>query len=268
MEAEAISDLSGLYTAVRKTLGLRLEDYRGRQLERRLVFFRQRLGLSGNAELAQRLYVDVGLRQQFADFVTINVSEFFRNPERFAELRHRYLPALLRHRPSLRIWSAGCSIGAEPYSVAIMLQELTPGVGHEILGTDIDAGSLTRCRAGVYQEADIRDVPPDLKRRYFRTTPEGWELSPAIRSQVQFRRLDLLSDPFPTDLDLILCRNVVIYFTDAAKHQLYRGFQASLRPGGLLFTGATESIFDAGRLGLQYLTPCFYQRAQAGGSAA
>lgn len=258
------ADMSVLVAAVRQTLGLQLENYRGRQLERRLTFFRQRHGLGSNVEVAARLRADTAFRQEFSDFMTINVSEFFRNPERFTDLRERHLPALLGRRQSLKVWSAGCSIGAEIYSVAMLLPELAPGRRHQLLATDIDEASLRRSQAGVYQPAEVREVPPPFLQRYFSETPAGWAVAPVIKSQVSFRRHDLLQDPFPEDQDLIVCRNVVIYFTDEAKAQLYRRFQASLRPGGLLFIGATESIFEARAIGLEYVSPCFYTKAVAG----
>ena len=108
-------------------------------------------------------------------------------------------------------------------------------------------------------------MPEALRRRYFTATAAGWRVEPGIWSMVHFQRLDLLRDPFPTDLDLIACRNVVICFTDAAKAQLYRRFRASLRPGGLLYVGATESIFEGRELGLEYVSPCFYRGVPGGG---
>lgn len=263
METQSDADFLRLCAVAYETLGLRLDGYRSRQLERRLVFFRQRHGLGGNAELAARLRSDPKLRQEFADFVTINVSEFYRNPERFADLRDRYLPALLKASPYLRVWSAGCSIGAEIYTVALLLQQMTPGRVHDLLATDIDQASLGRATAGVYYPHEVKEVPELVRKRFFREVAGGWELAKSVRDQVQFRRHDLLRDPFPSEQDLIICRNVVIYFTDEAKSQLYRNFYQSLRPGGILFIGATESIFEARAIGLRYLGPCFYEKPAA-----
>lgn len=259
------ADLAALAAAVRETLGLCLEGYRPGQLERRLAFFRQRHGLRSNAELAARLRLDPELRRAFADFLTINVSEFFRNPDRFAELRDRHLPELLARRPSLRVWSAGCSIGAEIYSVALLLRELAPGRRHELLGTDIDEGALARARAAVYDEDALRHVPEPLRRRYFRPTPAGWELVPEVRTAVRLARHDLLKDPYPQGWDLILCRNVVIYFTDEAKAEVWQRLAASLVDGGLLFVGGSESLFGLRDAGLRYVSPCFYRREGGAG---
>lgn len=250
-----------LCTAAHDTLGLRLESYRGKQLERRLGFFRQRHGVSDNAELAKRLRGDPELRQAFADFLTINVTEFFRNPERFEVLRSQHLPTLLQQRSPLRVWSAGCSIGAEIYSVAMLLAEMTPGVPHRLTATDIDAGSLERARRGVYSAQEIKEVPALLRRRYLSETADGrFAVAPELRQQVRFAHHDLLRDAYPGDQDLVLCRNVVIYFTEESKAKLHRQLAESLRPGGILFIGATESIFQAKPFGLRYIEPCFYER--------
>lgn len=261
---EVGTGFAALCAAVQETLGIQLEGYRSRQLDRRLAFFRQRHGLTTNAALAIRLRRDQDFRQLFADFLTINVTEFFRNADRFESLRERYLPLLLSRRQPLRIWSAGCSAGAEAYSVAMLLQELTPGTRHYLLGTDIDAASLQRARAAIYPAQEVREVSAPMRKRLFAEHSNGYQLSAAVRSQVEFKRHDLMGDDYPGDLDLILCRNVVIYFTEETKRGLYRRFHSSLRPGGVLFIGATESILDARTIGLRYLEPCFYERLVTG----
>lgn len=249
---------------VLRLTGLDLNAYKGAQLQRRLQSFLRRHGLPDLVVLGWRLERDAALLEEFRDFLTINVSEFFRNPDRYRELQERILPQLLAVRPELRIWSAGCSIGAEPYTVALILEELTPGRQHFILATDVDRLSLERAAAAVYQEAELRCVPERLRRRFFRQVEGGWRLDERIARRVQFRRHNLLEDPAPPDMDLILCRNVVIYFTDEAKEALYRRFHASLRPGGYLFTGGTETIFNAPALGFRLVSPCFYQKEASG----
>jgi len=256
-----------LCAAVLETLGLRLDAYRPTQLQRRLAAFRQRHGLRSNAELAARIRVDGELRDRLADFLTINVSEFFRNPDRFAELRNRFLPALLARKPALRVWSAGCSIGAEIYSVALLLRELAPGRNHDLLGTDIDPEVLRRAREGIYEATEMRGVPDRMRRAYFRPVEGGWEILPAIRSQVRFAQHDLLRDPYPRGWDLILCRNVVIYFTDEAKAEVWRQLAASLNEGGILFIGGSESLYGVQDTGLRYVAPCFYEKMPRSGLA-
>lgn len=260
MSVTTDTEFALLCAVARDTIGLHLEGYKSRQLDRRLSFFRQRYNLSNNTELAHRLRTDSALRKEFADFLTINVTEFFRNPDRFQVLKERYLPTLLQQRQTLRIWSAGCSQGSEVYTLALLVEQLTPARRHQFLATDIDEASLARARAGVYPESELRQVPADLRKNYFREAAGGYQIAPQLRAQVEFRRHDLLRDPFPVDMDLILCRNVVIYFTEQTKLDLYRRFFDSLRPGGVLFIGSTESIFEARGIGLRYMEPCFYQK--------
>ena len=249
-----------LAAAVHQTLGLQLDAYRSQQLDRRLRFFRERHGLADNAHLAARLREDPALAQAFENFLTINVSEFFRNPDRFDLLRHRFLPELLRRRSPLRIWSAGCSVGAEIYSVAILLEELDPAGHHELVGTDIDAAALERARQGWFEPLEVRGVPAPWRQRYFRPEGGGWVLQPEIRHRVRFARHDLIADPYPGGWDLILCRNVVIYFTEEVKRRVWTSLAASLRPGGILFIGGSESLYGVTGTGLRYLAPCFYVR--------
>lgn len=262
--AGALDDaqFAALAAAVRHVLGIDLDAYRSQQLDRRLRFFRARHGLVDNAHLAARLREDAALARQFEDFLTINVSEFFRNPDRFDLLRERFLPALLARRRSLRIWSAGCSVGAEIYSVAILLAELDPAGHHELLGTDIDADALERARQGVFEPLEVRAVPTPWRLRYFRREGTNWVLHPEVRCRVRFVRHDLVQDPYPADWDLILCRNVVIYFTEPVKRRVWTNLAASLRPGGVLFVGGSESLYGVGATGLRYVAPCFYVREE------
>ncbi|BDG59419.1 CheR family methyltransferase [Caldinitratiruptor microaerophilus] len=242
-----------------KTLtGIDLDAYKGNQLERRLQGILRRVGVPDLIQYSRLLQSDSRRLQEFRDFLTINVTEFFRNPDRFEDLKHKVLPALLRERRPLRIWSAGCSTGAEPYSIAIILDEIDPGGRHDILATDVDATALAQAREAVYQEREMKEVSPARRRRYFTETPSGWQVVPHIRSAVRFVQHNLLSDPFPGDLDLIVCRNVVIYFAEEAKTALYERFRRSLRPGGVLFVGGTESLLRARELGFTPLLPFFY----------
>jgi len=168
---------------------------------------------------------------EFIEYLTINVSEFFRNPDKFSKIEKEIIPYLLKKSPKLNIWSAGCSIGAEPYSLSIIMKELTPGTRHRILATDLDVDILAKARKGEYA--------------------------------VEFKRHNLLKDKFETGFDLILCRNVVIYFTEEAKDQLYANFFKSLKPGGILFVGATEAILNFRKLGYTSFQPFFYQKPES-----
>jgi chemotaxis protein methyltransferase CheR len=248
---------------VRSLLRIDLDDYRRGQMERRLRSFARRSGDGDLDAYLARLRRDVAAREAFLDHMTINVSELFRNPELFADLERDVLPDLLAGagRRGLRVWSAGCSYGAEPYSLAVMLAEAAPGARHEILATDLDERMLARGREGRFSEPDMRSVAPARRARWFAPDDAGGvRAADALRRSIRFTRLDLLADRFPAAQDLILCRNVVIYFTEAAKARLYARFMEALRPGGVLFVGATERVTRAEQLGWEKQGMFFYRR--------
>jgi chemotaxis protein methyltransferase CheR len=244
--------------------GLDLTCYKVPQMHRRLSVLLTKVGVRTFAEYTRLLEQDSERRQEFRDFVTINVSEFFRDGERFGDLERR-VGGLIGPGGALRAWSAGCSIGAEPYSLAMQLLEIAPGRRHTILATDIDDTILARARsASDYLAADIRNVGKERIARWFTADANGrYTLKPEPKALVSFRKHDLLRDNAPGGpFDLICCRNVVIYFTEEAKDRIYSGFVQALRPGGLLFIGATEAIMQPKPLGLQVVGPGFYQKTE------
>ncbi|MBF0460349.1 MAG: hypothetical protein HQL87_03045 [Magnetococcales bacterium] len=184
--------------------------------------------------------------------LTTGESYFFRDAGQMCLLREIILPELLRLRlpdHSLRIWSAGCSTGEEPYSLAIMMQTLLPGAGAweiHIKGTDINEYALQQARAGRYGRWAFRGVAEETVERYFTRSRGEWQLQPAVRGMVSYEKLNLIKDMFPDpvrglhDLDLIVCRNVFIYFNQAAIAGIMARFAASLRPGGYILTGHAE----------------------------
>ncbi|MHB9145936.1 MAG: CheR family methyltransferase [Symbiobacteriia bacterium] len=246
---------------VKDLTGIDLSRYKSNQMERRLGTMMRRIGVDGYVGYARLIERDAAALKELKDFITINVSEFFRNPEKFDDLRDKIFPALLKQSPRLSIWSAGCSNGGEPYSMAMILEEMTPGVAHRILATDLDEEILKAAKAGRYPERDIKNVDEVRRHRHFSPSGEAWQVKPALQNRVEFKQHNLLKDPFGVGFDLIVCRNVVIYFTEETKDELYRRFHAALRPGGVLFVGGTESILRARELGFVPMAPFFYQKA-------
>ncbi len=242
--------------------GLDLSSYRRNQVERRLRGLMERAKAKSLSQFYRILKQDPQALEDFLDRFAINVSELFRNPERFEDLRRKVLPELFNGRP-LRVWSAGCSFGAEPYTLAVILEDLERPVSYRILATDIDTAALARARNPVFSDHDMRSVPPRLRNKYFIKTDGGWAPSDVLRHRISFRHHNLLADPFEGNIDLILCRNVVIYFDDDAKDKLYRRFFDSLRPGGVLFIGATERIPNADEIGFEPFLPFFYRKPVA-----
>src|SRR5579859_8120065 len=154
--------------------GLDLASYKAPQMHRRLSALLTRLSIDSFADYARTLEGDSQRRQEFRDYVTINVSEFFRDVDRFGDLERRVLPELLARGATLRIWSAGCSNGAEAYSLAILLRELAPARSHAILASDVDETILERARVGTgYSAADVRHVNVERVARWFIAEPDS-----------------------------------------------------------------------------------------------
>lgn len=202
--------------------------------------------------------------QEFIDKITINVSEFFRNPNQFFLLKDKILIDLYKKQGPLKIWSAACSMGEEPFSVAILIKETGIKIKEKILATDIDKKVIQKALIGEYNPKNMNNVPNNYLHKYFQTKNDGktYLIKDEIKDLVVFKQHNLLKDEFEQDYDLIICRNVVIYFTDETKQKLYKRFYQSLKPGGVLFTGNTELIFDAKNLGFDSLSTFFYQKKQ------
>jgi len=255
--------------SVRHLLNIDLTPYKDEQMRRRLDSWLVRTGKPSWPEYFQLLRGNTDELAKFRNYLTINVSAFFRDAERWVALRTTVLPKLLADLPGLgrrasglRIWSAGCSIGPEPYSLAMLLEELAPGRPHYLLATDLDRGALSRAQArGPYSAEDIQSVASAQRARHFEPGGPPFFVNERLARRVVFKEHNMLVNPFESGFDLVVCRNVVIYFTEVAKAGLYRKFQESLRPGGMLFVGGTELISQARELGLQNSGIAFYQRA-------
>jgi chemotaxis protein methyltransferase CheR len=250
-----------LKAKIGQVLKLDLAFYKDAQMRRRLTSY-----VSGKTTdpdtYIKALGTDPEESQRLKDFITINVTEFFRDKEPFDFLRSTVLPMLLKQSGGpLRLWSAGSSYGAEAYSFSMLLSELAPLGQHRIVGTDIDTTILRKAgQGGPYQKADLKNVPAAWLEKHFTTKPDGFYVNPKLKTRLEFRQHDLLKDRYDGNFDLVACRNVVIYFTDEAKENITRGFVNSLKPGGVLFIGATEALLDAKDLGLKRLGSCFYQK--------
>jgi chemotaxis protein methyltransferase CheR len=247
-------------SSVRGLLGIDLSQYKPAQVWRRVNGFATAKGLADADALVAKARQDAVLRQAFLDMLTINVSEFFRNPEAWDALVTQFLKPMLLGQLSVRIWSAGCSLGFEPFTIAMLAKELAPHTSVYILATDLDETILSRAQKGIYTEQQMAGVSPSRRARFFRKIDNNWEARPEFQAMITWRRHDLLRDTYERSFDIICCRNVVIYFTEAAKSDLYRRFCDSLRPGGVLFLGATESIPNVRSVGLLPSGMTFYRR--------
>jgi len=239
---------------------LDLNSYKEKQLKRRLDSYLGRLKIADYGELFNRMTVNRRSYEEFLDYLTINVSEFFRDPQRFNELQRVFIPGLANGKNQINVWSAACSNGSEPYSVAIIMEELGLSGRSKITATDIDRQILNKAEHAVYPRESLKNVSPDRLGRFFDRVGESFALKDAIKRKVAFKQHDLLAGEYDKHYDLILCRNVTIYFTKEAQEIIYRRFNSSLNNGGILFIGGSEMIFNYKELGYEKLSTCFYKK--------
>lgn len=228
---------------ISRARGVSCESYKDKCLKRRIAVRMRARGVHTYADYGKLLDQDAREYQDLLDALTINVTKFFRNPETWAALRP-WLETLGKTRPDVRVWSAGCASGEEPYTIALVLLD-TLGEGRaSIDATDIDRLSLERTRQAKYPDAAFSEMAADVKRRYFR---EGQPIQ-AVRDLVRVQAHDLTRDPPPRSVyDLIVCRNVVIYFERLAQERLFQTFVQTLSPGGVLLLGKVETLFGPAR---------------------
>lgn len=235
--------------------GFRCGSYKEKCLRRRIAVRMRARSVHTFADYADVLDSDVHEYERLLDALTINVTKLFRNREAYEALARTVIPALWQlPDPQIRVWSAGCSSGEEPYSVAALFHRHAESVGQldrlarvSILGTDIDRESLLAAGRGSYEESAFDDTPAHLRRRYFSSTAPH-VVAPEIRSLVRFERRDLLLELPPSGgHHLIVCRNVIIYFDRPTQETLFQHFHAALLSGGFLMLGKVETLLGTAR---------------------
>lgn len=260
MEAEVYSQVK---TSIKRALNIDLDLYKEDQMKRRLDSWLVRSRIPTWKEYLGLLPNDKNELERLRNYLTINVTEFFRDPNRWEFVRAEILPCLLKNSTlPLKLWSAGCSTGAEAYTLAILMDELAPTRKYSTLATDLDRGVLARARVrGPYTPEDIRNLTPVQRQKYV-TASAPYFVNEALQKNIRFEEQDLLKDRFESGFDLIVCRNVVIYFTNTSKDDLYARFSEALRPGGILFVGGTEIISTPTKFGLQNFGISFYRKPE------
>jgi len=212
-----------------------------------------RFGCASTDELVDLIKTDPSVLDRLIDEVTVGETYFFREPEQFEALRARVLPELIARRGpnhSVRAWSAGCASGEEPYSLAIVFAEEGLAERAFVLGTDISPAKLARARVGTYRQWSLRGDGVDNVRPYLEPEGESLRLVDAIRSLVTFRQVNLASDDFPSlqsgilEMDVVFCRNVLIYFDRETIERVVARLFATLAPGGWLFTAGADPMLS------------------------
>lgn len=246
--------------SIKKKTGIDLSLYKEVQMKRRLTSLRDKKGFTDFSSYFKALISDKELMDEFLDKMTINVSEFYRNSTRWNVLENKILPNLLKKNKKIKIWSAACSTGDEPYTLAMMLSQYVDLANVSILATDLDDKILERAKKGIYTERALNEVPPKLKEQFFTKDGSLYVIDEKVKKAITFKKHNLLSDPYPSNFDLIVCRNVLIYFTEEAKSIIYNKFNQSLVDQGVFFVGSTEQIFTPEKYGFQVLDTFFYQK--------
>ncbi|MCI3920288.1 protein-glutamate O-methyltransferase CheR [Paenibacillus sp. TRM 82003] len=253
-------DFAGFVRSFKQLTGIDLSQYKEAQMKRRLTTLRQRRGYESFAPYMQAVSKDQALLAELLDRMTINVSEFWRNPNRWEVLESKFVPQLFEHSRRIKCWSAACSTGEEPYSLAMILARRGSLGDAKLIATDIDDNALAKAKLGVYHERSLKDVPKHYVDAYFTRHGESFQVSDELKRGITFAKGNLLTDEFESGFDLIICRNVMIYFTEEAKALLYHKFANALRPGGILFVGSTEQIFSPAQYGLASADTFFYRK--------
>ncbi len=257
----ALENYEKFKTDILRLTKIDLNAYKEKQMRRRIETLIGKNNIKTYDEYVKLISNDKEKFDEFVNFLTINVSEFYRNPDQWAVLDKEVFPDLInKFGKKLNIWSAACSTGDEPYSLVMALSKFMPLSGIRITATDIDKQVLDKARIGLYNEKSIASVPDDLKKKYFTKVGPSYQISDEIKKCVNFKEHNLLRDPYPANLHLIVCRNVVIYFTDEAKDEIYKKFHKSLEKGGALFIGSTEQIINYKDIGFSRAKSFFFNK--------
>lgn len=242
-----------------KLADIDLNSYKEKQMKRRIEALIKKNGYEGFEDYVKALKTNKVLYNEFTNYLTINVSEFYRNPEQWKILENEVLPLLFQKSKSIKIWSAACSTGDEPYTIAMILSKYLPMDTIRIYATDIDKQALEKASEGVYSVKSLENLPVEFKQKHFtKINDVTYKISDKIKKCVDFKQHDLLKDNYPGGFDLIVCRNVLIYFTEEAKEKIYVRFNRALNEEGILFVGSTEQIISSNKFNFKSIKTFFY----------
>lgn len=240
-----------LKRVITESTGFNCEQYKEAHFRRRINVRVRATNSESYEEYLKLLKKNSVEYEDLITALTINVSEFFRNPETFGVIEKEVIPSLIKSRSnslvkSIRIWSAGCATGEEAYSLAVLLHRV---LGRDfdryrisIIGTDIDNLSLKKARKGVYRENVLKNVDASIRESYFVRQGETYQVSDQLKSMIRFKRHDMISESNASHFDLIICRNVMIYFKKEIQEQLQLNFHQALNRGGFFVIGKAETL--------------------------
>ena len=246
--------------------GIKITDAKKAMLEARLQKRLRGLGFNSFSQYCGYLFSSDGMEEELnhmIDRVTTNKTDFFREPVHFDYLTRKVLPEISRLKRTIMVWSAGCSSGEEPYTLAMVLEEF--GCNFIILATDISTNVLEQAKLAVYDEERIAPIPPELRKKYLLTSKDRTKrlcrITPGLRERMKFRRLNFMDDDFGfrEPMDIIFCRNVIIYFDKPTQEGLLNKFCNYLSPRGYIFMGHSETLHGMD-VPLIQVAPTIYRR--------
>jgi chemotaxis protein methyltransferase CheR len=251
-------DYTGFKNEILNLTGINLNYYKEKQMKRRIDSLIKKNNFEFYEDYVKAIKVNKVLFNEFINYLTINVSEFYRNPEQWEVLEKEIFPPLLKRSRIPKIWSSACSTGDEPYTLVMVLNKFLPLSSIKILASDIDRRAIEKAAAGVYSGKSIEKLPSEYLEKYFIKAGDNYTIKDEVKKCVEFRYHNLLKDEYPSGCDLIVCRNVLIYFTEEAKDIIYRKFNRSLKTDGILFVGSTEQIIMSAKYALTPVKTFFY----------
>jgi len=246
--------------------GINITEAKKPMLEARLQKRLRKLNLGSFSQYCDYLFSQEGIEEELTDMinqVTTNKTDFFREPAHFHYLTQEILPELVRTKRTITVWSAGCSSGEEPYTLAMVLNEF--GCEFVIVATDISTRMLDKARVAVYDDERVSPIPWDMKKKYLLVSKDKshklYRVIPVLRDRVRFRRLNFMDSDFGfrESIDIIFCRNVVIYFDKPTQQRLLTKFCKYLSPRGYIFMGHSETLFGMD-VPLTQVAPTVYRR--------
>ncbi len=254
-------DYEKFKAAILRMTGIDLSAYKENQMKRRINTLIDKHKIKGYEEFVNALKNDKAMFEEFVNYLTINVSEFYRNPDQWELMDKVFIPELIeKFGKNIKIWSAACSTGDEPYSLVMAWSKHLPLSQIKIYATDLDKQVLAAAKTGLYAEKSLAGVPKEFKDKYFTKVGTSYQIKNEIKSRVEFKEHNLLKDPYPTGCHFIVCRNVLIYFTEEAKDEIFMKFGNSLMNGGIFFIGSTEQIMNHRKYGFERRNSFYYEK--------
>lgn len=247
--SEDEKEFSELKSIIKRKIGFNCEDYKQPHLKRRLAVRLRATESKSYKDYTQVLLKNEEEVKQLKETLTVNVTELFRNPETFDSVRNNVLPELIKQKginKVIKVWSAGCSNGEEPYSIAIMLNEFLGSSAKRynisIQATDIDDDSIAKAEMAIFQPKQLEKIGQERINRFFVKKDNNYQVIDELKKLVKVKRHDLISGPKFSGFDIIFCRNVTIYFEQKLQEVLYLNFYNALNDGGFFVMGKTETL--------------------------